>query len=89
MKAAMGRLALRREGKWWVGYHARHMDRMTDAVELARIRINLAEREPVIKQAFMDLCKLVMSRAIEDVLGTTPDWQEPVPGPESERSGHG
>ena len=81
------RLAMRAEGNWWVAYMAQS-DTMDGAIELGRVNIGIAEY-PEQKQAFMDLMKSVMSYAIKSVYAQTPDWNEPQPAPEYERSGRG
>lgn len=87
----MGRLALRREGKWWVAYYAMP-DTMNGALPLARIRMTMVEgdrpRHARNKQAFMDLMREAVSDLIEDSIGVRPTWpDDPQPAPEHERSG--
>jgi hypothetical protein len=88
MTEQTGKIALRREGMWWVAYWS-HLDRHDIAVqsELARIRMNLAENDPAIKAAFIDLAKLVMTKGLEAVGASISHWEDPEPAPESERSG--
>lgn len=88
MTEQTGKIALRREGMWWVAYWSR-LDGQGIAVvsELCRIRMNLAENDPAIKAAFIDLAKLVMTKGLEAVGASIERWEDPKPAPESERSG--
>ena len=87
----MGRLALRREGKWWAAYYAMP-DTMDRALALGRIRMTLVEgdteRHRRNKQGFMDLMRDAVSDLIEVGSGVRPEWPDgPQPAPEHERSG--
>lgn len=87
----MGRLALRREGKWWVAYYAMP-DTMNGALPLGRIRMTLVEGDaPRIRQnktTFMDLMREAVSDLIQDSIGVRPEWPTgPQPAPEHERAG--
>lgn len=87
----MGRLALRREGKWWVAYYAMP-NTMNGALPLGRIRMTLVEgdtaRHARNKQGFMDLMREAVSDMIQDSIGVRPVWPDgPQPAPEHERSG--
>ncbi len=87
----MGRLALRREGKWWVAYYAMP-DTMNGALPLGRIRMTLVEgdaaRHRRNKQGFMDLMREAVSDLIQDSIGVRPEWPTgPQPAPEHERAG--
>lgn len=83
--ADMGKIALRTEGKWWVGY----WQRGDDKVELARVRLNLARDDDRVKQAFMDFVMLAFASAIRTAgVGEIVAWNDPTPAPESERSGN-
>lgn len=83
----MGRLALRREGKWWVAYYA-----MNGALPLGRIRMSMVEgplpRHERNKTGFMDLMREAVTDLIEDSIGVRPHWPTgPQPAPEHERLG--
>jgi hypothetical protein len=80
------RLAMRAEGDWWVAYMAQP-DTMDGAKRLGSILLGIVERNAEHKQTFMALMQEVMTAAIKDVFGQTPDWSEPQAAPESERSG--
>lgn len=87
----MGRLALRREGKWWVAYYAMP-DTMNGALPLGRIRMTLVEgdtaRHQRNKAGFMDLMREAVSGLIQDSIGIQPQWPTgPQPAPEHERAG--
>lgn len=87
----MGRLALRREGKWWVAYYAMP-DTMNGALPLGRIRMTLVEgdttRHQRNKAGFMDLMRDAVSDLIHDSIGIRPQWPTgPQPAPEHERAG--
>lgn len=87
----MGRLALRREGKWWVAYYAMP-NTMNGALSLGRIRMTMVEgplpRHSRNKAGFMDLMREAVSDIIEDSIGVRPEWPTgPQPAPENERAG--
>jgi hypothetical protein len=82
----VGRILLRREGDWWVARFGQ-IGTQAGAVELARMRMHLAQADPKVKEAFIQLSRLMMSRAIIDTLGTAPIWKDPERAPEHERSG--
>ena len=84
-KQQMGRLAMRQEGDWWVAYYALP-DSMKDAVELGRIRMGIVADFSA-KQIFMALMRDAVSAFIRESVGVEPDWPEPSPAPEHERSG--
>ena len=86
VKAEIGRLALRREGAWWLAYWAPHQHDMNDAVELGRVRLHLAKG--VAKVAFMVAMQEAFNVAAEDVTGQIPVWGEERTAPENERSGN-
>lgn len=81
------RVALRVEGKWWVAYLA-HMDTMVGAVEMARCLIGPAKDHKRAKKAFMDLAMIMVEIATRATGGEVESWNDPVPAPESERSGN-
>ena len=84
----VGRLAMRREGAWWVAYYAQP-GTMKGAVTLGNIRTKFVE-QPDRKEAFMALMICAVSDLIEERTGERPMWPNvPVPAPEHERSGHG
>lgn len=87
----MGRLALRREGKWWTAYYAMP-ETMNGALPLGRIRMTMVEgplpRHQRNKKGFMDLMREAVSDLIEDSIGVRPQWPDgPQPAPEHERAG--
>jgi len=86
-KQQIGRVMLRREGSWWVARWG-GIDSTEGTIELARIRIGLAEADDGVKRAFIDLTKQMMSRAILDVFDIEATWGEALPGPEHERGGN-
>lgn len=83
----VGRLAMRVEGDWWVGYYAAP-DTMEEAFELGRIRMAIVE-DQTRKWAFMDILKSVIGDFLAERFGERPDWPEVRPAPEHERSGRG
>lgn len=88
----IGRLALRREGKYWCAYYAMP-DTMNGALPLGRIRMTLVEgegrRHSVNKQQFMDLMREAVSDIIEAATGVRPTWPTgPQGAPEHERAGN-
>lgn len=83
----IGRVALRREGMWWVGYYALP-DTMQDAIELGRIRMTAAEENQSVKAGFISLMRVLVADIIEERTGVRPTWpNEPQPAPEHERAG--
>lgn len=85
-KAEIGRLAMRREGKWWVAYYALS-GTMVDAIKLGSIRLTIvtdAQR----KERFMNIMRDAVGDIIEAKTGTRPTWGGPQSAPESERSGN-
>lgn len=80
------RLAMRVEGDWWVAYLAK-ADTMEGAKRLGSILMGIVENNPERKEAFLSLMKFAMEESIKKLFGQTPDWEEPHPAPESERSG--
>lgn len=83
----MGRLAMRREGDWWVAYFAK-LGTMDGAIELGRLRILLAESDSKIKSATLEYYKTVVSRLMANSTGAKLEWPTPPQAaPESERSG--
>jgi hypothetical protein len=81
----IGRLALRQEGEWWVGYFARPMI-MDGAAELGRIRFAIA-RDPQNKRMFISLMSKVVADMIEHQTGVRPGMVEQS-APEHERAGN-
>lgn len=80
------RLALRVEGDFWVAYVAKK-DTMDGAKRLGSILMGAVKSNPTRKKAFMDLMQDMMAQAIKEMTGKAPDWNEPEPAPERERSG--
>ncbi len=81
----VGRLAMRVEDGWWVAYYALPTT-MKDALELARVRMNLVA-DPARKNAFLALMAGVLGDIIEAEVGVRPDMPGPVPAPNHERVG--
>lgn len=82
----VGKIAFRREGKWWVAYHAAFDNR--PPVELARVLMHIAENNPKVKEAFLDFGRLIVGGVIKDITGHEAGFDGPQPAPDSERSGH-
>jgi len=80
------RIALRVEGRWWIAYLAKPRG-MEDALEIARVLIRPARENPAIKQAFIDLSKLIIDDATRATGLTIEGWNPPEVAPEDERSG--
>jgi hypothetical protein len=87
MRQAPFRLALRREGVWWIAYIA-HPESTKKTVEMARIRMIVAEGNPAVKAKFIELNQLAVEHAMKEIGHEVAAWNEPVPAPESERSGN-
>lgn len=87
----VGRLALRREGKWWAAYYAMP-NTMNGALPLGRIRMSMVEGGTTAhhrnKDSFMGLMREAVGDLIEEATGVRPSWPDgPQPAPEHERSG--
>ena len=81
----LGKIALRREGKWWTA----HWQADDHNVELARVRMNLAEGDERVKKAFIDFAMTAFASAVKSSgAGEILKWNDPVPAPEAERSGN-
>lgn len=87
MSVEVGRLAFRQEGKSWNCYWSRHQHSMNGAILLGSLAMRFAV-VPKHKQAFMGLMRAVFETAAEDALGVSPEWKDPKPASESERSGN-
>jgi len=61
------RIALRTEGKWWVGYYCQSMTSMAEAIPIARVRLSLITPDNPTKQAFIDFCNLLVSEKLKDI----------------------
>lgn len=85
MEQPIGRVALRREGKWWCAYLSK-TDTMDGAIMISKMRMNAAESEPKVKEAFINLNRLIVGDAIAETQGLAPTWKEPVAAPEDERN---
>lgn len=83
------RLAMRVEGEWWVAYFA-EIGTMDRALEVGRIRVNLAE-VPAIKALAMAFFQNTMTEIIKAVSGGIEiAWPNPPErAPEHERAGRG
>lgn len=79
------RLAMRVEGEWWVAYFA-EMGTMERALELGRVRINLAEI-PEVKDATLAYFQTVMGEIVKAISGGLQiEWPNPPqPAPEHEK----
>lgn len=89
MTEQRGKIALRREGMWWVAYwSSENADKIMVSTELARIRMNLAEGSADVKTGFIALVQVAMNVAIEASGGKAIVWNVPKRGPEAERSGN-
>jgi len=82
----VGRLALRVEGSWWVGYYALP-GTMDGAIELARIKMLIVADNEMRKEAFILLLQSFVADYIEEKTGHRPDHFDRDAAPESERSG--
>lgn len=82
------RLAFRVEGTRWVAYVAQ-LGTMARAVEIGSVTMMAVDQDPELKQRFMDLMKDTMGHMLKAVTGASEiEWpNQPVPAPESERSG--
>lgn len=87
MTKAPFRLAFRQEGTNWNVYMAAP-DNMEDAVAIASIKIAFV-RDPQIKEDFMELMRRAMEYGLKELMWIKPQWEEPQPAPEHERSEHG
>ncbi|CAH2606270.1 conserved protein of unknown function (plasmid) [Rhodovastum atsumiense] len=83
----IGRLALRVEGEFWNAYYARP-NTMDGAILLGSIRMAIVTASQARKLAFTEIMKGAVAAHIEEISGVRPTWRDPMPGPESERSGH-
>jgi hypothetical protein len=90
MMEKMGRLAMRREGKWWNAYYA-VPDTMEGAIQLGSIAMAFVqggELQVKRKEAFMDFMRECVGDILEEKFGVRPSWPDgPQSAPESERSG--
>ena len=87
-KKTIGRLAMRHEGNFWNAYYALE-NTMDRALLLGSISMQFVVNNPDRKAAFMAMMQDAVSDILEEKVGTRPDWNEPGPAPEHERSGHG
>lgn len=85
-KVAIGRLAIRVEGDWWVAYYAL-TDTMEGAFVLGTIKMSFIIHNDKIKQAFMEVMQEAVADIIEEITGKRPSWKGPTNAPEHERSG--
>jgi hypothetical protein len=87
----VGRIAFREDGDNWVAYFARE-NTMEGAIFLGAIKMNfvrgLGKNCKKRKKDFIDLMRACFSDVSEEVLGVRSVWGDPVPAPESERSGN-
>lgn len=84
----IGRLALRHEGDFWNAYYAMP-NTMKGAILLGSIAMRFVIQNKDRKRAFWFMMRDAVSDIIEEQTGTRPTWpDEPIPAPESERSGH-
>lgn len=80
----IGRLAMRQEGIFWVAYWA-HPQTMELAEKLGCIAMATIIDKPARKEAFLRLMTEVAADLIEEITGTRPAMQAPIPGPARER----
>lgn len=83
----MGRLAFRREGKWWVAYYAMP-DTMKGALMLGSVRMTAAESNPKVKDGFISVMRELVGDILEAKFGVRPQCGGPQSAPEHERSGN-
>lgn len=87
----IGRLAMRREGAWWVAYYAMP-DTMDGAILLGQIAMRFVEGGDLQqrrKDAFMQLMRDSVADLFEERFGVRPTWPKgPQAAPEHERSGN-
>lgn len=83
----IGRLAMRHEGTFWNAYYAL-TNTMEDAILLGSIQMQFVAGHKDRKEAFMLIMMAAVSDILEEETGQRPTWNEPTPGPESERAGH-
>ncbi len=81
------RLAFRQEGEFWNAYIAKH-NTMDDAIFIGSIILATCKKDPAIKDAFVELMKVVFSNALEEITGEAPEAFEMRTAPESEKSGN-
>ncbi len=82
-----GRLALRQEGKMWNAYFALP-DSMNEAVFLGSIAMAAVVGNDDRKRAFMRIMSEFVADILEEKVGVRPEYMQPQPAPEHERSGH-
>lgn len=85
-KFKIGRLAMRQEGNYWVGYYAKE-GTLNDAILLGSIAMGAITGNPDMRARFMDLMRDMVSDVIEDQTGKRPTWGGEKPAPECERAG--
>ena len=71
------RVAFRHEGMWWRAYFAKG-DTMEGAMLLGEMLAGPAERDPVIKEAFMDLMRAIVARGLVDIGVDVERWCPPM-----------
>lgn len=81
----IGRLAMRREGNWWVAYYA-EPDTMEEAFRLGQVHMSVVQDEGR-KQAFMDIFKSFIAEVLTSDAGEIITGWKVGRAPESERSG--
>jgi hypothetical protein len=80
------RLALRREGDWWVAYLA-EAQTMDGAFEIGRVLFGAVITSYARQREFMALMQAIMTDAIHDRFGVRATGFEIRPAPEHEKAG--
>lgn len=80
----MGRLAFREEGENWNVYYALS-NTMKDAIFLASIKLKFVQRQER-KDGFIEFMRQVFGDICEEKFGHRPEWKDPRPAPEHERT---
>lgn len=84
-KKQVGRIAFRREGKFWVAYYALN-ETMEDAIVLGSVAMALIEDDEDAKDAFICLIRGTVGKILSHAGPIS--WDAPIKAPEHERSGH-
>ena len=81
----IGRVAMRQEGGFWVGYYAMP-ESMEGAIELARIKMSLIIGKPERKDFFMLMVADCANDLVEEITGTRPYQGGERPAPKHEKA---
>lgn len=87
-KNGLGRLAMRREGKYWNAYWSPSTDNLDDAYLIGSIMMVLVEENLELKATFMATMKKAFEAIIAQSVGGNVEWGPEKTAPESERAGH-